>query len=172
ASSSELFGDATPPQNEDTPFRPRSPYAIAKVAAHQSVRLWREAYGLFAVGGILMNHESEIRPPSFVTRKISLGVAKIFAGHANDLVLGNLDAKRDWGYAPDFVEAMWKMLQQEKPKDYVIATGEAHTVREFVQVSFDVANAVTGRNVAWDDCVKIDKRFERPAEVPFLLGDA
>lgn len=172
ASSSEMFGDSLPPQDEDTPFRPRSPYAIAKVAAHQSVRLWREAYGVFAVGGILMNHESEIRPASFVTRKISLGVANIFARRATELVLGNLEAKRDWGHAEDFVKAMWLMLQQEAPSDFVVATGVAHTVREFLELAFFTARNATGLKNQWQDHVRLDKRFERPAEVPFLLGDA
>ncbi|RPJ82451.1 MAG: GDP-mannose 4,6-dehydratase, partial [Acidobacteria bacterium] len=173
ASSSEMFGDSLPPQDEETPFRPRSPYAIAKVAAHQSVRLWREAYGVFAVAGILFNHEEPgLRPPAFVTRKISLGVARIFANHSNELVLGNLEAKRDWGLASDFVKAQWLMRQQDEPRDYVIATGEAHTVREFVEFAFLTARNATGRNLQWEDYVRLDKRFERPAEVPFLLGDS
>lgn len=173
ASSSEMFGDAPPPQNENSPFRPRSPYAIAKVAAHHAVRLYRESeYKLFAVGGILHNHESKIRPHSFVTRKITSTVAAIFKGEATELVLGNLDAKRDWGFAGDYVVAMWLMLQQDAPKDYVIATGNTHSVREFVQEAFKAASEITGVAKDWQDYVKVDPRFTRPADVPLLLGNA
>ena len=136
ASSSEMFGDAPPPQNEETPFRPRSPYGAAKVYAYWMVRNCREGYGMFAVNGILFNHESPRRGETFVTRKITRALARIKLGLQDKLYLGNLEAKRDWGYAPDFVEAMWLMLQQDKPDDYVIATGETHNVREFVNVAF------------------------------------
>lgn len=173
ASSSEMFGDAPPPQNESSPFRPRSPYAVAKVAAHHAVHLYREAkYKLFVVGGILMNHESPIRPTSFVTRKITSTVAAIFRGEAKELVLGNLDVKRDWGFAGDYVKAMYLMLQQDAPKDYVIATGDTHSVREFAVEAFRVASELTGRSLDWQDYVKTNPRFERPAEVPLLLGNA
>jgi GDP-D-mannose dehydratase len=170
--SSEMFGDAPPPQNEQSPFRPRSPYAIAKVAAHQLVGLYREAYGVFAVGGILFNHEGPRRAPSFVTRKITQGVARVFRGEASEIVLGNLDARRDWSFAGDMVKGMWLMLQQDAPKDYVLASGSAHSVRDFVEVAFRVANELTGRDLAWQDYVKTDPRFLRPAEVPHLLGNA
>jgi GDPmannose 4,6-dehydratase len=139
ASSSEMFGDAPPPQNEETPFRPRSPYSAAKVYAYWMVKNYREGYGIFAVNGILFNHESPRRGETFVTRKITRALARIKYGIDNKLYLGNLEAKRDWGYAPDFVEAMWLMLQQEKPDDYVIATGETHSVREFVALAFSNA---------------------------------
>jgi GDPmannose 4,6-dehydratase len=170
ASSSEMFGTAAPPQNENSPFLPQSPYAIAKVAAHHTVRLYRER-GLYAVGGILFNHESEIRPSSFVTRKITQTVARIFAGKADELVLGNLDAKRDWGYAGDYVRAMWLMLQQEKPRDYVIASGSSHSVREFVIAAFEEANRLTGKTLNWEMFVKTNAKYHRPAEVPYLLGN-
>jgi GDPmannose 4,6-dehydratase len=174
ASSSEMFGDASPPQNEDTPLRPRSPYAIAKVAAHTLIKLYREAYGMFAVGGILFNHESPIRPAAFVTRKISLGVARIAAGQASELCLGNLDAYRDWGFAGDYVVAMHKMLQQDVPKDYVIATGESYSVRDFVHFAFTAAAELTGKGELndWGVFVRSDDRHRRPAEVPYLCGDA
>jgi GDPmannose 4,6-dehydratase len=136
ASSSEMFGDAQPPQNEETPFRPRSPYSAAKVYAYWMVRNYREGYGMFAVNGILFNHESPRRGETFVTRKITRALARIKYGLEDTLYLGNLEAKRDWGYAPDFVEAMWLMLQQDKPDDYVIATGETHSVREFINLAF------------------------------------
>jgi GDPmannose 4,6-dehydratase len=139
ASSSEMFGDAPPPQNEETPFRPRSPYSAAKVYAYWMVKNYREGYGMFAVNGILFNHESPRRGETFVTRKITRALARIKYGLENKLYLGNLDAKRDWGYAPDFVKAMWLMLQQNKPDDYVIATGETHSVREFVNLAFEHA---------------------------------
>jgi len=139
ASSSEMFGDAPPPQNEETPFRPRSPYGAAKVYAYWMVKNYREGYGMFAVNGILFNHESPRRGETFVTRKITRALARIKFGLQDKLFLGNLEAKRDWGYAPDFVEAMWLMLQQDKPDDYVIATGETHSVREFINLAFNHA---------------------------------
>jgi GDPmannose 4,6-dehydratase len=167
AGSSEMFGDAeTSPQNELTRFHPRSSYGISKVAGFHLTRNYREAYGLFAASGILFNHESERRGFEFVTRKISSGVAKIKLGLADNLRLGNLEAQRDWGYAPEYVEAMWMMLQQPEPDDLVIGTGETHTVREFVQKAFEVA----GLN--WEDHVKLDESFYRPAEVRILLADA
>lgn len=172
ASSSEMFGDAPPPQNERSPFQPRSPYAIAKVAAHHLVRMHRDAYSTFAVGGILMNHESERRPPAFVTRKITKGVARVFRGETTELVLGNLDARRDWSHASDMVRGMWLMLQQETPRDYVLASGSSHSVQDFVEAAFAAANEITGSNRAWRDYVKTDPRFLRPAEVPYLLGNA
>ena len=172
ASSSEMFGDAPAPQNENSPFRPRSPYAIAKVAAHQLVNLYREAHGIFAVAGILMNHESPRRPPAFVTRKITQGVAKIFHGEERYLTLGNLKAKRDWGFAGDYVKAMWLMLQQDKPGDYVVASGSTHTVQEFVVEAFRCASEITGKSLDWQEHLRTDPRFERPVEVPLLLGNA
>lgn len=174
ASSSEMFGNAPAPQNELTPFCPRSPYAIAKVAAHNLVKIYREGgYNMFAVGGILFNHESPLRPTAFVTRKITQGAAKIAKGQAKFLELGNLDAKRDWGFAGDYVKAMWLMLQSEKPVDYVISTGETHSVRDFVQCSFETAAEITGFDELrdWERFVKVDERHMRPAEVPELLGD-
>jgi GDPmannose 4,6-dehydratase len=166
ASSSEMFGDAAPPQREGTPFSPRSPYAVAKVAAHYTVKVHREAYGMFAVGGILFNHESERRAETFVTRKITRAVGRIKAGLQDKLVLGNLDAKRDWGFAGDYVEAMWLMLQAETPEDFVIATRETHSVEEFAHAAFQHAGLGD-----WRPFVETDRKFERPAEVPFLLGD-
>ena len=145
ASSSEMFGDSPPPQNEETPFSPRSPYGAAKVYAYWMVRNYREGYGLFAVNGILFNHESPRRGETFVTRKITKAVARMKYGLQNRLFLGNLEAKRDWGFAGDYVEAMWLMLQQEKPEDFVIATGESHSVREFVNIAFDHA----GIEIEW-----------------------
>jgi len=167
ASSSEMFGAAKPPQNEDTKFHPRSPYGIAKVFAFDTVRNYREAYNIFAVNGILFNHESERRGETFVTRKITRGISRILAGLDKKIYLGNLDAKRDWGYAPEYVEAMWRMLQQPEPKDYVIGTGETHTVREFVDQAFRLAGIDD-----WEPYVGIDPRYYRPAEVEFLLADA
>jgi GDPmannose 4,6-dehydratase len=166
ASSSEMFGDAPPPQNEETPFRPRSPYGAAKVYAYWMVRNYREGYGMFAVNGILFNHESPRRGETFVTRKITRALARIKYGLEDKLYLGNLEAKRDWGYAPDFVEAMWLMLQQDKPEDYVIATGETHSVKEFLEETFRYAE------LDWKKYVQIDKRYFRPLEVEFLQGDA
>jgi GDPmannose 4,6-dehydratase len=166
ASSSELFGSAPPPQNEETPMWPRSPYAAAKLYAYWMIRNYREAYGLFAVNGILFNHESPRRGETFVTRKITRAVARIKLGLQEKLYLGNLEARRDWGYAPDFVEAMWLMLQQDIPEDYVIATGESHSVKEFVEAAFSYVD------LDWREYVEIDPRYFRPTEVEALLGDA
>jgi GDPmannose 4,6-dehydratase len=166
ASSSEMFGAAPPPQSEKTPFHPRSPYAIAKVAAYWHTINYREAYGLHCSNGILFNHESERRGENFVTRKITLAAGRIKVGLQQELYLGNLDAKRDWGYARDYVEAMWLMLQQEQPDDYVVATGESRSVREFLDASF----GLLGLN--WQDHVKTDAFYLRPSEVDFLQGDA
>jgi GDPmannose 4,6-dehydratase len=166
ASSSELFGDAPAPQHEETPMRPRSPYAAAKLYAYWMVRNYREAYGLFAVNGILFNHESPRRGETFVTRKITRAAARIKLGLQEKLYLGNLEARRDWGYAPEFVEAMWLMLQQETPEDYVIATGESHSVREFLEEAFGCLD------LDWREHVEIDPRYFRPTEVELLLGDA
>jgi GDPmannose 4,6-dehydratase len=165
ASSSEMFGATPPPQNESTPFHPRSPYAVAKVAAYWATVNYREAYGMFAVNGILFNHESPRRGETFVTRKITRAVAQIKAGLQDKLYMGNLDAERDWGYAPDFVEAMWLMLQADQPDDYVVATGEKHSVREALEVAF----AHAGLN--YEEHVEIDPRYFRPSEVDSLLGD-
>jgi GDPmannose 4,6-dehydratase len=166
ASSSEMFGSSPPPQNEDTEFRPRSPYGAAKVYAYWLTRNYREAYGLFAVNGILFNHESPRRSETFVTRKITRAVARIAAGLQQDLYLGNLDAVRDWGYAPEYVEAMWRMLQADEPTDYVVATGTAYSVRDFVQFSFEHAG------LDWEKYVRFDERYLRPSEVDALIGDA
>jgi GDPmannose 4,6-dehydratase len=167
ASSSEMFGDNPEnPQSEATRLMPASPYACAKVYAHNLCRNYRESYGLHISSGILFNHESPRRGETFVTRKITRAAARIKMGLQDDLLLGNLDAKRDWGFAGDYVEAMWLMTQQETPDDYVVATGETHTVKEFLQVVFDYA----GLDV--DKYVKIDERLFRPHEVPLLLGDA
>ena len=165
ASSSEMFGSASPPQNENTPFGPRSPYAAAKVYAFWMTVNYKEGYGLFACNGILFNHESPRRGETFVTRKITRAIAHILAGKQRYLYLGNLEAKRDWGYAPEYVEAMWLMLQQEKPDDYVIGTGEAHSVREFVEEAF------TYVGLDWKEYVKIDPRYFRPTEAEFLVAD-
>jgi GDPmannose 4,6-dehydratase len=165
ASSSELFGSTPPPQNEESPMQPRSPYAVAKLYAYWTVRNYREAYGLFAVNGILFNHESPRRGETFVTRKITRAVARIKLGLQKKLFLGNLEARRDWGYAPDYVEAMWLMLQQQTPADLVIATGEAHSVREFLDEAFAYVQ------LDWRDYVEIDPRYFRPTEVDFLCGD-
>jgi GDPmannose 4,6-dehydratase len=165
ASSSEMYGSAPPPQSELTPFHPRSPYGVSKVFAYWSTVNYREAYGLFACNGILFNHESIRRGETFVTRKISRAVARIKAGLQDKLYLGSLDAKRDWGYAPEYVEAMWLMLQKEAPDDFVIATGESHTVREFVERAFDRAG------LDWRRHIEIDPRYFRPAEVHDLCGD-
>jgi GDPmannose 4,6-dehydratase len=166
ASSSEMFGAAPPPQNEETLFHPRSPYGVAKVASYWATVNYREAYGLFAVNGILFNHESPRRGETFVTRKITRAVARIAAGLQDKLYLGNLEAKRDWGYAPDYVEAMWMMLQADQPDDLVIATGETHTVREAVEIAF------ARKGLDPDDYVEIDPKYYRPSEVDHLLGDA
>jgi len=167
AGSSEMFGQVVvSPQTERTPFYPRSPYAVAKVFAHQMTIQYREAYGLFTTNGILFNHESPRRGATFLTRKVTRGVAAIVAGKAQKVFLGNLDAKRDWGYAPEFVEAMWLMLQQPEPDDFVIATGQMHSVREFVERAF----ALVGLD--WERHVEIDPRYFRPTEVDELCGDA
>ena len=167
ASSSEMFGKVREvPQNELTPFHPRSPYAVAKTYGHYITVNYRESYDLYAVSGILFNHESPRRGREFVTRKITDGVARIKLGLASDLKLGNLDAERDWGFAGDYVKAMWSMLQQEQPDDFVIATGETHSVREFLEIAFGYVN------LHWQDYVVQDPRFMRPAEVDQLVGDA
>ncbi len=167
ASSSEMFGKVhAVPQREDTPFHPRSPYACAKVFAHYQTQNYREAYGLFACSGILFNHESPRRGESFVTRKITLAAARIKLGLQDKLHLGNLDAKRDWGFAPDYVEAMWRMLQQDEPDDFVIATGETHSVRDFLEETFAYLD------LDWKRHVEIDPRLGRPSEVDLLLGDS
>jgi GDPmannose 4,6-dehydratase len=166
AGSSEMFGAAAPPQSETTPFYPRSPYAVGKVAAHWYGINYREAYNLFLANGILFNHESPRRGETFVTRKITRALGRIKHGLQNKLFLGNLDAKRDWGYAGDYVEAMWLMLQQDAPGDYVVATGEAHSVGEFL----DAAAACCGLD--WTQHVEIDRRYFRPTEVDYLLGDS
>ena len=184
ASTSELYGKAKDfPQNEKTPFYPRSPYAVAKLYSHWITVNFREAYNLFACNGILFNHESPLRGENFVTRKITLSIARIMAGKQEKLYLGNLNAKRDWGYAPDYVEAMWLMLQQKEPEDFVIATGEAHNVREFTELAFNEV----GIDVEWKGkgveekgidaktgkvIVEVSPNYFRPAEVDFLLGDA
>jgi GDPmannose 4,6-dehydratase len=165
ASSSEMFGSAPPPQTELTPFHPRSPYGVSKVFAHWATVNYREAYGMFACSGILFNHESGRRGETFVTRKISRAVARIKAGMQERLYLGNLDSKRDWGYAPEYVEAMWLILQQDEPDDFVIATGETHAVREFVELAFHHVG------LDWERYVAIDPGYFRPAEVDELLGD-
>ena len=183
ASSSEMFGKVQEiPQTEKTPFYPRSPYGVAKLYGHWITKNYREAYGIFACSGILFNHESPIRGETFVTRKITRAVARIFYGLQDHLLLGNLEAQRDWGHARDYVEAMWLMLQQENPDDFVIATGETHSVREFVELSF----AEIGINIAWEgegineigydkntgkELILIDPRYFRPAEVDILIGD-
>jgi len=192
ASSSEMFGTAPPPQNEQTPFHPQSPYAAAKVYAYWMTRGYREAYGMFAVNGILFNHESPRRGETFVTRKITLGLCRILAGRQKCLYLGNLEAKRDWGYAPEFVEAMWQMLQVERPDDYVLGTGQSHSVREFLTE----AASCCGLGIEWKGSgeheqglvsavpplagrilsegtpiIRIDPRYYRPTEVPDLRAD-
>jgi GDPmannose 4,6-dehydratase len=182
ASTSELYGNSPPPQNESTPFAPRSPYGAAKLYAYWITVNYREAYGMHASNGILFNHESPIRGETFVTRKISRAVAAIEAGLERQLFIGNLNARRDWGHARDYVEGMWKILQQAKPDDYVLATGESHSVREFIERAF----AVVGRRICWqrdgvdevgldqasgDVVVKVDPRYFRPTEVDELCGD-
>ncbi|MEM9264484.1 MAG: GDP-mannose 4,6-dehydratase [Cyanobacteria bacterium P01_F01_bin.13] len=166
AGSSEMFGKVQEiPQKETTPFYPRSPYACAKVYAHWQTVNYRESYNMFACNGILFNHESPRRGETFVTRKITRAVARIVAGRQKSLYLGNLDSKRDWGYAKDYVRAMWMMLQQDKPGDYVVATGETHTIKEFLDIAFKYVN------LDWHDYVKFDPRYLRPAEVDILIGD-
>lgn len=167
ASSSEMFGLAPAPQNELTPFHPRSPYGVAKIFAHWMGVNYREAHNMFTAGGILFNHESPRRGENFVSRKITRSVARILAGKQDRLYLGNLNAKRDWGYAPEYVEAAWLMMQREKPDDYVIGTGEVHTVREFVEEAFRIAGIHD-----WQKYTEIDPRYFRPAEVPLLVADA
>ncbi len=166
ASSSELYGDAKPPQSETTPFRPRSPYAIAKAYAYWITVNYRQAYGMYAVNGILFNHESPRRGETFVTRKITRAVARIKAGLQDKLYLGNLESRRDWGYAPEYVEFMWRIVQEDEPEDYVIGTGETHQVREFVEQAFGYAG------LDWNDYVEIDPRYFRPTEVDYLQADA
>lgn len=166
AGSSEMFGKVQEiPQKETTPFYPRSPYACGKVYAHWQTVNHRESYNIFACNGILFNHESPRRGETFVTRKITRAIARIVAGQQKKLYLGNLDAKRDWGYAKDYVKAMWLMLQQDEPDDYVIATGETHSVREFLELAFSHVN------LKWEDYVEFDERYLRPAEVDLLIGD-
>jgi GDPmannose 4,6-dehydratase len=166
AGSSEMFGKVQEiPQKETTPFYPRSPYACAKVYAHWQSVNYRESYGMFACNGILFNHESPRRGETFVTRKITRAIARIVAGTQKKLYLGNLDSKRDWGYAKDYVKAMWLMLQQPEPDDYVVATGETHSIREFLDISFNYVN------LNWQDYVEFDERYLRPAEVDLLIGD-
>ena len=165
ASSSEMFGDAPPPQSERTAFRPRSPYAAAKVYAYWMTRTYREGYGLFACNGILFNHESARRGETFVTRKITRAAAAIVAGKQKTLFLGNLDARRDWGYAPEYMEGIWRLLQEEKPQDMVFGTGETHSVREFVEEAFRYAG------LDWRGRVEVDPRYYRPTEVEHLQAD-
>jgi GDPmannose 4,6-dehydratase len=167
AATSELYGNTKYDGkiNEETPFNPASPYAVAKLYGYWITKVYRESYKIFAVNGILFNHESELRGLEFVTRKISNGVARIYLGLSNELRLGNLEARRDWGYAPEYVEAMWMMMQQDKPEDFVIATGESHSVREFVEEAFSYVG------LDWTKYVKIDKRFFRPLDVNELIGD-
>ena len=166
ASSSEMFGASASPQNEQTPFCPRSPYAVAKVYAYWMAENYRDGYGLFATNGILFNHESPRRGETFVTRKITRAIAYIIAKKQRYLYLGNLEAKRDWGYAPEYVNAMWLMLQQDKPNDYVIGTGETHSVKEFLFEAFSYAG------LDWQEHLKIDQRYFRPLEVDLLVADA
>ncbi|QDN98492.1 GDP-mannose 4,6-dehydratase [Streptomyces sp. S1A1-8] len=166
ASSSEMFGASPPPQHEGTSFHPRSPYGAAKVYAYWMTRNYREAYGLYAVNGILFNHESPRRGPTFVTRKVAMAAARIKAGLQDSLYLGNLEARRDWGYAAEYVEAMWLMLQQDDPDDYVIATGRSYSVRDFVEHCFSHVG------LDWRDHVRFDERYLRPTEVDDLVGDA
>lgn len=166
ASSSEMFGSAAPPQNEQTSFHPRSPYAAAKVYAYWVTRNYREGYNLFTCNGMLFNHESPRRGETFVTRKITRALAAIMAGKQKELYMGNLDAHRDWGYAPEYIEGMWNILQQDTPDDYVLGTGESHSVREFLDEAFAYVN------LDWKDYVKIDPHYYRPTEVDYLLADA
>ncbi len=166
ASSSEMFGATPPPQDEQTPFYPRSPYGVAKVYSYWITKNYREAYGLFASNGILFNHESPRRGDTFVTRKITRAVARIAAGQQSELFMGNLDSVRDWGYAPEYVEAMWRMLQHGTPDDFVVATNTAYTVKDFLELSFGHAG------LDWQKYVKFDERYLRPTEVDSLIGDA
>lgn len=166
ASTSEMFCATPPPQSEDTPFYPRSPYGAAKVYSYWMTRNYREGYGMFATNGILFNHESPRRGETFVTRKITRAVAAIKAGKTDHVYLGNLDAVRDWGYAPEYVEGMWRMLQADDPDDFVLATGQAYTVRDFVEAAFSHAG------LDWQDHVRFDERYLRPTEVDALIGDA
>jgi GDPmannose 4,6-dehydratase len=167
AGSSEMFGQVREtPQTEETPFHPRSPYGVSKVFGYWITRNYREAYGMYAVNGILFNHESPRRGPTFVTRKITRAIGAILRGEQDELQLGNLEAKRDWGFARDYMEGAWRMLQADEPDDYVLATGETHSVREFLDEAFGYAG------LDWHDYVKIDERYFRPAEVDLLLGDA
>ena len=183
ASTSELYGDSPPPQNETTPFRPRSPYAVAKLYAYWATVNYREAYKIHASNGILFNHESPVRGETFVTRKITRAVAAIEAGVQDKLYLGNMDAKRDWGHARDYAEGMWRIVQQDEPDDYVLATGESHSVREFVEAAFLHVGirldwhgqGVEERGLDARDgraLVEVDPRYFRPTEVDFLRGDA
>ena len=165
ASSSEMFGATPPPQNEETPFYPRSPYGVAKVYSYWITKNYREAYGMFAVNGILFNHESPRRGDTFVTRKITRAVARIAAGVQSELYMGNLDSVRDWGYAAEYVEAMWRMLQADEPQDFVVATNTAYTVKDFLEFSFGHVG------LDWEKYVKFDERYLRPTEVDALIGD-
>lgn len=165
ASTSELFGNSAAPQNENTPMVPRSPYGVAKLYAHHITKNYRESHGLFACSGILFNHESPLRGPQFVTRKISRGIADIVAGRADHITLGNLEARRDWGFAGDYVRAMWLMLQQKEPQDYVVATGETHTIQDFLEEAFGMVG------LRWQNHVRFDEKLLRPAEVNWLEGD-
>jgi GDPmannose 4,6-dehydratase len=166
ASSSEMFGSSPPPQNENTPFSPRSPYACAKLYAYFMTKNYREGYNLFACNGILFNHESPRRGETFVTKKITRGIAAILSHKQKYLYLGNLDAKRDWGYSPEYIEYMWKMLQMDRPEDFVLGMGESHSVREFLEEAFSYAG------LDWQEHVKIDPRYFRPSEVDNLIADA
>lgn len=165
ASSSEMFGSSPPPQNEETPFKPRSPYACAKVYAYWMTKNYRDGYNIFACNGILFNHESLRRGETFVTRKITRGIVRILAGKEKYLYLGNLEAKRDWGYAPEYVELMWQMLQHDQPEDFVVGTGEVHSVREFLEEAFSYAE------LDWNEHVRIDPRYFRPTETEELVAD-
>jgi GDPmannose 4,6-dehydratase len=166
ASSSEMFGISPPPQNENTPMLPQSPYGIAKLSAFHMTRLYRNAYGMFTASGILFNHESPRRGLNFVTKKITRQVAEIVSGERKKIILGNLDAKRDWGFSREYVQAMWKILQQDKPDDFVISTDETHTVRDFLKESFSLLD------LNYEDYIETNDHFKRPAEVPALLGDS
>ena len=166
AGSSEMYGSTPPPQTETTPFHPRSPYAISKLFGHWMTVQYRDAYGIHASNGILFNHESPRRGGTFVTRKVTRGIAAILAGREQHLFMGNLEARRDWGYAPEYVDAMWRMLQQDSPDDYVVATGEMHSVKDFLETAFGLVG------LDWDRHVRIDERYFRPTEVDELRGDA